>query len=81
MRTTLNLDIDVLDKAQFYSEKMGRPFRVIINEALREGLKKLNFFSRKKAYKTRPHKMGLKPGFSLDNIEELLSQSEGEKHL
>jgi hypothetical protein len=30
-------------------------------------------------YQTRPHKMGLKAGRNLDNIQELLAQTEGEE--
>ena len=36
--------------------------------------------ARIRPYRTRPHKMGLKAGRNLDNIQVLLSQIEGEDH-
>jgi hypothetical protein len=50
----------------------------VINEALRAGLDHVERPAEQKPYKTRPHAMGLKSGRNLDNIQELLSQIEGE---
>jgi len=78
MRTTLNLDEDVLEKARALASRRHEPFRRVLNEALRAGLQKVAEPAQTRAYTTKPHKMGLKAGRSLDNIEELLSQAEGE---
>ena len=78
MRTTLVIDDDVLDKAKAVAAKLHTPFRVVVNEALRAGLQKVEEPPLTRAYHTRPHKMGLKAGRNLDNIQELLSQFEGE---
>ena len=69
MRTTLNLDDDVLDKARSVAASRGAPFRQVVNEALRAGLQVVEPPS-SKTYKTRPHKMGLKSGRNLDNIQD-----------
>jgi hypothetical protein len=37
MRTTLNIDDDVLEKAKSVAAKARRPFCNVINEALRAG--------------------------------------------
>lgn len=79
MRTTLRLDEDVIDKARAVAEKMGAPFRVVVNEALRVGLDEVAKPATRRPYLTKPHAMGLRPGHSLDNIQELLAQAEGEE--
>jgi antitoxin component of RelBE/YafQ-DinJ toxin-antitoxin module len=78
MRTTLTIDDDVLERARAISAKLGRPFKVIVNQALRIGLEQVERPAKRRPYKTRPHKMGLKQGHNLDNIQELLAQIEGE---
>lgn len=78
MRTTLTLDDDVLDKARTLASKLDTPFRRVVNEALRAGLEAIEQPAKTRPYKTQPHKMGLKSGRNLDNIQELLSQIEGE---
>lgn len=80
MRTTLNLDDDVLDRAKTVASRINKPFRQVVNEALRTGLKAVEEPLRSRPYRTRPHKMGLKAGRNLDNIQALLSQIEGEDH-
>ncbi|MFO8048668.1 MAG: hypothetical protein R6U29_06505 [Desulfosudaceae bacterium] len=78
MRTTLTIDDDVLERARFIARQGGVPFKTIINEALRNGLDKLEQPARQRPYKTDAHPMGLKEGRHLDNIQELLAQLEGE---
>jgi len=74
----LTIDDDVLERARAISAKLGRPFKVIVNQALRIGLEQVERPAKRRPYKTRPHKMGLKQGHNLDNIQELLAQIEGE---
>jgi hypothetical protein len=80
MRTTLTIEDDVLDKAKEVAKKLHQPFRRVINEALRSGLEKIEEPLKSRPYRTQPHKMGLMPGRNLDNIQELISQIEGEDH-
>lgn len=80
MRTTLTLDDDVLDRARSLAGRMRTPFRLVVNEALRAGLRVVEDPARTRPYRTRPHKLGLKAGRSLDNIQELIAQIEGEEH-
>lgn len=77
MRTTLNLDEDILDQARVLAEKEKKPFRLVLNEALRLGLEDWGH-SQKNSYVTHPHSMRIRRGFSLDNIGELLAEVEGE---
>jgi hypothetical protein len=78
MRTTLTIDDDVLERARALSSKLRTPFKTVINEALRSGLDHVERPAEQKTYKTKPRAMGLKSGHNLDNIQELLSQIEGE---
>ncbi|AFM23363.1 type II toxin-antitoxin system VapB family antitoxin [Desulfomonile tiedjei] len=78
MRTTLSIDDDVLDRARAIAAKLHRPFRTIVNEALRAGLDHVEEPAKQRPYKTEPHAMGLRSGRNLDNIQELLAGIEGE---
>jgi len=78
MRTTLSLDRDVAEKAKAVTQKLGLPFKQMINDALRAGLDQMQRPKVPKPYRTRPHRMGLRQGFSLDNVQELLAQVDGE---
>lgn len=78
MRTTLSIDDDVLEKARSTAAKRRLPFRTVINEALRAGLGSIALPADALPYQTKPHRLGLKAGRNLDNIQELLAQSEGE---
>jgi len=79
MRTTLALDEDVHDRARAVASRLKKPFRAVVNEALRVGLRLLGEKpADHRPYRTEPRPMGLREGYALDNIQELLAQAEGE---
>jgi len=78
MRTTLSIDDDVIERARAVAGKLNTPFKTIVNEALRAGLDQVEQPAKQRRYKTKPHKMGLRQGRNLYNIQELLAQVEGE---
>jgi hypothetical protein len=80
MRTTLTLDPDVAAKAKKGARKLNKPFKEVINAALRIGLDQVLNPPKSKPYRTTPRPMGLREGFSYDNIAELLARAEGEDH-
>lgn len=80
MRTTLSLDEDVLEKARAVAGKLRVPFKTVVNEALRAGLDEVEKPATQRPYRTVPHAMGLREGYDLDNIQELLAQVEGEDY-
>jgi hypothetical protein len=80
MRTTLTLDPDVAAKARKGASLLRKPFRDVINEALRIGLATVLAPPPAKTYRTKPRPLGLRQGFSYDNIAELLARAEGEDH-
>jgi hypothetical protein len=78
MRTTLTLDRDVSAKAKSLVKKSGRSFKQVINEALRVGLEQLATPPRAKPYRAKVYSMAVRPGHNLDNVQDLLSDIEGE---
>jgi plasmid stability protein len=78
MRTTLTLDDDVAAKLKAEARRSGRPFRDVVNEALRAGLMKRRASSPRTPFTLTARDLGnLKPGLSLDSIGDLLDQVEG----
>ena len=80
MRTTLTLDPDVASMARQSAAQLRKPFKEVINAALRLGLERLLKPPMAKPYRTEPRPMGLRQGFSYDNIAELIARAEGEDH-
>ena len=76
----MTLDPDVALKAKKGAAKLQKPFKEVINMALRVGLDQVLSPPRAKPYKTKARPLGLRPGYSYDNIGELLAQVEGENY-
>lgn len=79
MRTTLTIDDDVVTKLQRLSKTTGKSFKEVVNETLRLGLVTERNLHKNKppSFKVEAQPLGLKPGYSIDNIAELLEQAEG----
>jgi hypothetical protein len=67
-------------KARNGAAKLGKPFKQVVNDALRIGLKELLNPPAAKPYRTIPRLLGLRAGSNYDNVAELLAQAEGERH-
>jgi len=80
MRTTLTLDPDVAAKAKKSAAKLHKPFKDVINTALRIGLEEVLKPPLAKLYHTEGRPLGLRGGLNYDNIGELLARAEGEDH-
>ena len=79
MRTTLVLDDDLADSIRSLAERMNCSMREVVNRALRAGIDQVEKPAISKPYKTVPRPLGLKPGLSYDNVQELLDQIEAEE--
>lgn len=77
MRTTLTLDDDIAAKLRAEARKCGEPFKQVVNRTLRCGLIAQKQVKALPPFKIEPRDLGLRPGFDLDNIEELLDKVEG----
>jgi hypothetical protein len=80
MRTTVTLDADVAEKAKRGAARLGKPFKSVINSALRIGLDEVLKPAAARPYHTEPRPLGLRPGLRYDHIAKLLAQAEGEDH-
>ena len=72
------MDADVLERARALAARLKVPFKTVVNEALRAGLRETEKPAECRPYRTVARDLGLRPGFSYDNIAELLAQAEGE---
>ncbi len=80
MRTTLTLDPDVAAKARKGAARLGKPFKEVVNHALRIGLVEVLAPPMAKRYQTRLRPLGLRDGLNYDDIAGLLAVGEGEEH-
>lgn len=80
MRTTLTLDEDVAAKLRSEARKKGKPFKQVVNEALRQGLVVRTATRKSTPFRVKARPMRLRPGLSLDSISDLIEQVEGPFH-
>jgi hypothetical protein len=81
VRTTLTLDRDVAARLDAAMREKRRPFKAVVNEALRRGLDALDqALPPRRAFRTKGFDLGPSLVGSLDNVEEVLSRVEGEDH-
>ena len=79
MRTTLSLDDDVARLLNKESRRSGASFKEVVNHFLRLGLMASKRPTRK-PFAVAPRKLGLPPGLTYDNVEQLLDALEGPAH-
>jgi hypothetical protein len=81
MRTTLTLDDDVAIQLKRLMTRRRSSLKDVVNEALREGLRKLAEPPRRPAgYRTPGVSLGRCLIGSLDDVAEALAVAEGESH-
>lgn len=79
MRTTLALDDDIATLLKQEMRRSGISFKEAVNHYLRLGLMAAKQPAGKK-FVVKPLAMGLPPGLSYDNVEELIEVLEGPLH-
>ncbi len=81
MRTTLTLDPDVAAKLRSRARRTGRPFKEVVNDALRSGLQADADQTRRSPFAVETRDLGrLALGLNIDNVGELLEWLEGPLH-
>jgi hypothetical protein len=73
-RTTLTLDDDVADGLAVAARRSGRPFRDVVNEAIRRGLHRPTEGA---PFRVVATPMNRRPGIEIDDIEGLLDLLDG----
>ena len=74
MRTTLTLEPDVAEQIQREIQRTGKAMKAVVNEALRSGLRMMGKPRRPPRFKVQPHSLGVKPGYDLDHLHQLLDE-------
>lgn len=77
MRTTLSLDEDVAAKLKAEVRRTGRPFKEIVNQALRLGLAPRKAPGSRRRFEVRARALGHRRGLDYDRTSELIEQIEG----
>jgi hypothetical protein len=73
MRTTLTLDNDVAAELERVRERRRLPMKQIVNDALREGLARLEDAHSAQRFRTRVRSLGRPSVGYLHNVEEVLA--------
>jgi hypothetical protein len=76
MRTTLTLEHDVAARLKSEVRRTGRPFKAVVNEALKRGLGLAGKLARPPRFEVQPHAFGFRPGVDLDRLNQLVDELE-----
>ena len=79
MRTTLTLDDDVTKLLHRELRRSGASLKATVNHFLRLGLMASGKREQKR-FVVHPRALGLPPGLSYDNVEDLIETLEGTAH-
>ena len=77
MRTTLTIDDQLAKELRRMAYESGRPFKEVVNRALRLGIEAEQAFPRRRPYKVKPVSLGgVLPGINLDKALRLADEIE-----
>jgi hypothetical protein len=76
MRTTLTLDPDVVRMIKDEVHRLRKPFKHVVNDALRRGLAPGGRRASVRRYRVRPHVTQLLPGLDRGKLNALVDQLE-----
>lgn len=76
MRTTLTLDPDVARLLTEEAHRERKPFKQVVNEAIRKGLAPSTAAARQGVFRVRPHRTSLRPGIDVASFNKLVDELE-----
>ncbi len=76
MRTTLTLDPDVARMLEEEAHRQRKPFKQVVNEAIRRGLAPRAAGKRPAPYRVSPHRTTLRPGIDAEGLNRLADELE-----
>jgi hypothetical protein len=79
MRTTLTIDDDLARALREKAHQTGAPFKVVVNKAIRAGLKQIDKPRQKRPYKCKSYSLGYPPRADLDHALNLADRLESEE--
>ena len=80
MRTTLTIDDDLVGLLRSKSRELDKPFKELVNNALRIGLCDVPT-NTGQTVRTRPAALGLRPGLDSDRMNQLMDELEVDHYL
>jgi hypothetical protein len=80
VRTTLTVDDDVAAHLQELARQSRQPFKRVVNEMLRLGLRSRQTSAPRRRFVVKARDTALKPGVELDCAASLIEQIEGSMH-
>ena len=80
MRTTLTIDDDLAGILRRKSRELDKPFKELVNTALRTGLAE-NFGTKRHKVVVRPHDFGASHGIDMHRLNQLSDELEVEDYL
>ena len=78
MRTTLTLDDDIADSLRELAKLLDKPFKQVVNDALRRGLAPSIGEAPAPEYRVVPNRSGLTPGVDPMKLNQLNDQLQAE---
>ena len=78
MRTTLTLDPDVAGLLEQATHRLRKPFKQVVNDAIRRGLGGTGTREKIKPFKVVPHQAKLLPGIDRLSLNRLADEIEDE---
>jgi hypothetical protein len=76
MRTTLTLEPEVAAQLRREARRTGRPFKAVVNEALKRGLGLAGRPAKGRRFTVQPHRFGFRSGIDLDRLNQLVDELE-----
>ena len=81
MRTTLTIDDDIAVRIEDRRRCDGQSLKQVINRLLREGLRHDQRPLEARKYRTKTHKLHLRPGFDAARLNRLVDEIATDTHL
>ena len=78
MRTTLTLDPDVARMLKEETHRQRKPFKQVVNDAIRRGLAPRTSEAALEPFRVRPHSTALQPGIDGGALNKLVDELEDE---
>ena len=75
----MTLEDDVVRRLEAQARRTGRPFKDVLNEAVRDGLDRA-LKPASSRFQVEARDMGVLPGIDFDDISGLVEQLEGSSH-
>ena len=81
MRTTLTIDDDIAVRVEEHRRRDAQSLKQVVNRLLREGLRHDQRPPEARKYRTKTHKLHMRPGFDAARLNRLVGEIETDTHL